>query len=202
MRVVAVTQRVDVWQDRGERRDAVDQKLLQWVSEAGYLPVTVPNALSLERLKDWLSQLAPSAFLLSGGNDVGEAAERDRTEGMILRHAEENGLPVLGICRGMQFIAVDAGATLQRLDGHVATHHDIAPEPGEEERFPDTVNSYHGWGMYDAPPGFKTLARTRGDGSVEAIGHESLSWEGWMWHPEREQEFCALQISRLKALFG
>jgi putative glutamine amidotransferase len=45
------------------------------------------------------------------------------------------------------------------------------------------------------------IARSE-DGSIEAIRHTSLLWEGWMWHPEREETFASHDIRRLKMLFG
>ena len=38
------------------------------------------------------------------------------------------------------------------------------------------------------------------DGYIEAIKHKKLSWEGWMWHPEREDVFSKTDIRRFKKL--
>ena len=43
MKIVAVSQRVDVYPDRNERRDALDQRLITFLSVAGFVPVPVPN---------------------------------------------------------------------------------------------------------------------------------------------------------------
>jgi putative glutamine amidotransferase len=62
------------------------------------------------------------------------------------------------------------------------------------------ANSYHTQGLLSCPDGFTVLASSE-DGEIEAIRHQTLLWEGWMWHPERSQDFAARDIERLRALF-
>ena len=45
MKKIAVTQRVDIYPDRNEIRDAVDQKLIEFIIACGFYPITVPNNL-------------------------------------------------------------------------------------------------------------------------------------------------------------
>ena len=47
IRKVVVTQRIDFIESRREFRDAVDQKLLQWLIQADVLPIPLPNALAV-----------------------------------------------------------------------------------------------------------------------------------------------------------
>lgn len=194
MKIVAVSQRVDVYPDRNERRDALDQRLCQWLVAAGCLPVPVPNGLGLDGLRIWLSAVRPAAIVLSGGNDIGEAIERDNTERQLLAYAQEGALPVLGICRGMQVMGVWAGGALKPVQGHARTRHELRGELVGE------VNSFHNYSLAAYPAGFAVTA-TAEDGCIEAIRHERLAWEGWMWHPEREADFQTRDIQRLKALF-
>ena len=206
---VAVSQRVDVWADRGERRDALDERLCQWLMVVGCVPVPVPNALSMPSkegceekwvgLQNWLRVVKPDAVVLSGGNNIGEAPERDNTEHRLLAYAKNRALPTLGICRGMQMMAVWADGSLMPVSGHVRTRHRLRIEasPGE---WPDEVNSFHNIALADCPPGFVVTARAE-DGTIEAMRHEILPWEGWMWHPERESNFSSLDMGRVQALF-
>jgi N5-(cytidine 5'-diphosphoramidyl)-L-glutamine hydrolase len=202
--VIAVTQRIDKIENRSELRDALDQRMVQWVANNGFLPVTVPNVLvdvSQEvqpMLHDWLKYIKPSAIVLSGGNDIGEYAQRDVTEKYLLSWAQSKKIPVLGVCRGLQLMAVWAGANLVKADGHTGTRH-LLVTATKDKKLPTEVNSYHNWGLDTCPNGFDVLAKAQ-DGAIEAIRHNSLPWEGWMWHPEREAPFNQIDEMRFRAL--
>jgi gamma-glutamyl-gamma-aminobutyrate hydrolase PuuD len=206
--LVVVSQRVDVWPNRDERRDALDQRLMTFLLMTGLLPVPVPNGLfqpsaegaqPQDRLDAWITAINPQGIVLSGGNDVGEFPERDQTERGLLGYAQKRELPLLGICRGMQMLATWAGGRLVPVDGHVRTRHRLLPVVGSGP-WPEEVNSFHNLTLGDCPACFTVTARTE-SGAIEAIRHKSLPWEGWMWHPERESRMSQIDTNRLKALF-
>ena len=199
MNFVAITQRIDHWRDRGETRDAVDQQLVRWVMECGYLPILIPNVFDSQiALLDWLEKLQVNRLVFSGGNDVGQNSQRDNQEQWLLAWAEQNRIPSLGICRGMQAMALHHGAELQPVDNHVATRHSVSGAINL------VVNSYHQFSIIDTPLNWRALAYSE-DLVLEAMKHDSLPWEGWMFHPEREKEFdpelklrfCALMDSEI-----
>lgn len=203
MNIVAVSQRVDVWQERNETRDALDQALVRLLAQVGLLVVPVPNSLVVLKngkqdnslLLSWLEQVKPNAILLSGGNDIGLIPERDTTERVLLDFALQKNLAVLGICRGMQMLAVYEGVKLADIEHHIATQHQLVGEINH------TVNSFHGQCLIDCPNEYRVLAKSE-DGNIEAIQHEKRAWQGWMWHPEREEPFMEQDIKQLKKLLA
>lgn len=206
--IVAVSQRVDIVAGRNERRDALDQRLITFLLQSGAVPVPVPNGLFMETstgqvnhqvFDAWLGRVKPHAVVLSGGNDIGECPDRDLTEGKLLDYAQQHGLPVLGICRGMQMMGIWAGGRLAKVNGHVRSHHRLQISDQAAE-WPLEVNSYHNWSLVECPEGFSVVARGE-DGEIEAIRHAHLPWEGWMWHPEREPVFSPVDVGRARKLF-
>ena len=159
-------------------------------------------------------------LLLCGGSDLdpsyyGEeplpeldvtVPERDAFEMALLEHALDRGIPVFGICRGLQVLNVALGGTLyqdlpsQIGGGSIAhrqqmpkwqwTHEVEVDESSNVARVMEStelrVNSYHHQGIKDLADGLVVAARAS-DGVVEAIEYSNLS-EHWLvgvqWHAE------------------
>ncbi len=202
MKAVVISQRVDVFPDRNETRDALDSRLNDWVLKAGFVPFPIPNSIDKFTVNSWVRRIKPTGLILSGGNDLGEAPNRDFLESNLLHLAESEKIPVLGICRGMQIIAHKARATLKSVEGHVNIKHAITGTGRYREMFPTTVNSFHKMQIEYLPSEFQILAHTIKDNCIEAIRHKHLPWEGWMWHPERDLPFCEIQLQRLKEVMS
>jgi N5-(cytidine 5'-diphosphoramidyl)-L-glutamine hydrolase len=204
---VGVTQRINKIDSYNESRDELDQRLIDWILVAGYIPVPIPNSMmnqnSLKKskfnLQTWLDELNIGALVLSGGNDIGNELKRDITENFLLDWAEKNNTPVLGICRGMQMLGIWSGIQLCDIQGHIRTRHILDSCDSKSNEWPESVNSYHKKVLKSCPPSFNILA-TSEDGAIEAIAHKNLSWEGWMWHPEREENFSKLELARFRRL--
>ena len=198
--LVAISQRVDFIESHKEFRDSLDHRLSEFVIHAGFIPSPIPNLLE-EKLNKYLKGLNPGYIILSGGNDIGLCKVRDRTEQLLLEYSENNNIPILGICRGAQFIAQYYGASLVKIKGHVAKDHEIKIIHSSSV-YLRNVNSYHSYSIYNCPDQFSTFAYCINDQSIEGISHKKRKCEGWMWHPERFNQFDTRDIDRLKSLFA
>lgn len=198
MKIVFYTQRVEIVESYGERRDCADQNIPRFLEACGYLPVPLPNIQSVaEQLP---GQIHPAGIVLTGGNSLvkygGNAPERDELEKKLLDYALEHEIPVYGFCRGMQMIVDYFGCELEQAQGHVAVHHEIHGDLGMMK-----VNSFHNQACYRVKEPLEVLAQAE-DGVIEAVRHKEKRILGTMWHPEREKPFSVQDIRRVKELFG
>jgi len=216
MKTLLISQRIDEYPDRGERRDSIDQALVRFVSRAGYFPILVPNSLVDTSLVDdsagdsemvslitpkvgksleaFLTRVNPDGIVLSGGNDVGTCLDRDITEAFLIRYAIKYEIPLLGICRGMQMLGVYSGASLGKVDQHVRTRHFL------KGHYTHEVNSFHNNSLVDVPNDYQLTASSE-DKTIEAIKHSRLPLYGWMWHPERETPFNNVDLDNFGKIF-
>ncbi len=184
MKIVAISQRVDNIKEYGEIRDALDEQWhrLFWQMDAVLVPV--PNLP--ESIPAVLERLRPEAVVLSGGNTPvvygGTAKQRDKVDEMLIEYAVQYSRPLLGVCRGMQSVALYFGSSLRKVEGHVAVKHEVT---GEINR---TVNSYHTYAVDRLGGELRAAAWTK-QGEIEALQHQTLPVFGMMWHPERMNGF-------------
>jgi N5-(cytidine 5'-diphosphoramidyl)-L-glutamine hydrolase len=193
---VGLTQRVVDLPDRGERRDALDQRWTTLLEGAGLAPIPIPNtAREPER---FVTELDLRLIVFTGGNDLAHlpdaseaAPERDATESRLYAWCVQHELPALGVCRGLQLMVTLTGGTLSRVEGHVRRPHAIDVLGSAHGSLTDgrVVNSFHDWGVTTEGlgPAFRPAALAP-DGTVEAAIHPSLPQVGVMWHPEREAD--------------
>ena len=197
MRTVAITQRVAVIPEYGERRDCLDQAWPRFLRACGLLPLAMPNVIEVALEMFRRPDLA--GLVLTGGNDLtavgGNAPERDQTENALVDEAESRGLPVLAVCRGMQLIQHRHGIALSRVEGHVTRRQTIAIRGKNAE-----ANSYHCFGARESRPPLDVWA-VAPDGVIKAIRDASRPVTGIMWHPERNLPFAPEDIALFRNTF-
>ncbi|MGA4545920.1 gamma-glutamyl-gamma-aminobutyrate hydrolase family protein [Uniformispora flossi] len=192
------------------------QAYVDRVAAAGGLPVLLP---SVPDIGDALDRV--DGLVLAGGGDVDPsryAAEphaesgwvrpaRDTAEFALARRALETGLPVLGICRGLQVFNVLRGGTLlQHLPDRLGTR-DHAPAPGRYGRHPVAlepgsrtaelygrtdidVASYHHQAVDRLGAGLVVAGRAP-DGTVEAVELPDHPFAvAVQWHPEVDDDLA------------
>lgn len=197
MDIVLYTQRVEIVESYGERRDCADQNIAKFIKACGYLPVPVSNIRKVAA--QLFIQLKPVGIILTGGNSLvkygGNAPERDEMEHELIRLAIENVIPVYGFCRGMQVILDYFGCELVEVQNHVAVRHKLNGLLGELE-----VNSFHNQACVRLQEPLQAIAWTD-DGVIEAAACEKYHILATMWHPERENVFREDDIIRIRNLF-
>ena len=203
MKRIAVTQRVVVDCDHGERRDCLDQRWHPLLEEVGAVIIPVPNGLT--HVARWAATVRIEGVILSGGNSLSHlpcatdtAPERDWIEHQLLDWAAVKCVPVLGVCRGLQMMANYLGASLVPIKAHAGTRHQVRTHAGLR-----MVNSYHNYALPDTGADLE-ITPTAWDevGYIEAFAHNRFPWMGIMWHPERETEPDDDDILILQKLFN
>lgn len=200
----------------------VRDRYYKQIINAGGVPVIIPPIADTAIIADTLEKV--DGILLTGGGDYnplwcGEEPspklhninkERDAAELILTRLAYNKQIPVLGICRGIQTIAMTLGghvaqdissqATIkhsQDADREEATHSVIIEEgsmlhsiyfqtANTQHPSPNTlyVNSFHHQAVDNPGSLFRATAHSK-DGIIEAI--ESTEYKnvmGVQWHPE------------------
>lgn len=210
MKRIGLTQRVEVLSGRNERRDCLDQSWAQLLLGLDMLPLPLLN--KVENTESYLKELDLDGLILTGGNDLdildegnNKAPERDRFERLLINFFCSLNLPVLGVCRGMQLIAVHYGSKLNSLDGHVTSRHKVTLDASTFKAWPESmdVNSYHQFGVENLSlnSSLKAIAWAE-DGSIEALVHKELPVYGIMWHPEREHPWAETDLNMMRHIFG
>ncbi len=192
----------------------VSEAYVRAVHEAGGLPLLIPSGMKVGELENLAERL--DGILFPGGGDIDPQyfngkphnrvydiiPERDETELNLVRLAVDDGLPFLGICRGIQVINVALGGTLytdiaDQLPGalkHDYTErktmaHAIQVQAGS--RLAGVVgttkfeaNSLHHQGIETVAAPLKAVAWAT-DGLVEAVENPGHPFGlAVQWHPE------------------
>lgn len=207
MKHIGLSHRVDYIESYGERRDSLDQQWYKLLLAMGYLPVPLPN-ISKEYVDQVVAKLRLDGVIFTGGNSltfIDETAsdiapERDEFEAELIGNLFSKGIPIVGVCRGMQVINSYFGGSCNRVSGHVAETHEIK-NLSDSIKLPKVVNSFHSWGLTenDLAPNLQPLAKDFDD-NIEAFINNNETVLGIMWHPERESIFNQQDINLIKRI--
>lgn len=181
----------------GELRDSLSRDWTKYLERLGVTVIPVANDLSDPAAH--FRALSPDALLLTNGEDVGSHPPRDGTERALVDAARSDDTPVLGICRGHQFINDYYGGDLVTLHEHMqetphaGDRHDVEIRDGPVENLLPTkltVNSYHDMGIIASgiAPDLRQFATARGTDEppvIEGLYHPTEPVLSLQWHPER-----------------
>jgi len=194
-----------------QRADLLPAQYAAAVVSCGGVPVLLPPTDTPGAADVVVARL--DGLVISGGADVDPTRygadahprtanwrpDRDAWELALLDAAAAVGLPVLGVCRGMQVMAVHAGGRLDQHTPDLVGHEDHSPGGDEFGAVPVrteagsrvaalvgeslTVNCHHHQSVADHP-GFAASAHAA-DGTLEAMEAAGDRFcVAVQWHPE------------------
>lgn len=190
----------------------VPEPYVRQIERAGGVPVLIPplTDCGAEVVDSILARI--DALVLAGGADIdplryadirhpasdAPRSERDDTEIALARRTAELDIPVLGVCRGMQLMAVAAGGALEQHTPDRVGHVGHSPTPGafgthgvriEGGRLARLLNpaldvpTHHHQSVL-THPGY-TATAWADDGTLEAMEDSSAHFRiAVQWHPE------------------
>ena len=227
--MIGVTTELD-----SERYAKLEYPYVKAIEACGGIPLILPYACeeaTLERLIELCD-----GFFFTGGHDIdparyGETVKetcgarqyhRDDVEFRLFEKVKHTNKPLLGVCRGAQFLNVALGGTLyQDIPSEVVTT--VAHRQSEEKFCPshevqiveDTplyalqgrdrmpANSFHHQAVKTLGGGLNVMAKAA-DGVIEAVYHTGERYiRAYQWHPERlmdvSRENRAIFVDFIKA---
>jgi putative glutamine amidotransferase len=166
------------------------------------------------RRGDAIDLQAVDAILITGGEDISAkflhqpipdpahiedpVPERDAWEFAAVAAAVERGIPLLGVCKGLQVINVALGGTLHLdIPGHnrpeqkSANIQPLRHDSGNASPWRyDCVNSSHHQAIDRLGGGLEVLAWCQADNIIEQVRSRTLPWcVGVQYHPERDPKY-------------
>lgn len=212
---------------------ALNRRYFDSLEDAGAVGMPIPIVSDPERLRHLYERI--DALLLPGGADVDPprygaeprddcnlwvVPELDDVELRLAGWALADGLPILGICRGIQVLNVACGGTLWQdvqVEGATGESHDQEPRPRDTvvhdvELEPNSllartlgrsrlrVNSLHHQAVREVGADLRAVARSL-DGLIEGVEMPSAKFVvGIQCHPEelsRKEEWASRLFAAL-----
>ncbi|MBJ25237.1 MAG: hypothetical protein CMC91_03760 [Flavobacteriaceae bacterium] len=217
---IAISQRVVFDKSSRETRDVLDQDWYKFASSINIRLYPIPNKIN--NVEEYIYKLNLDGVIFSGGNNIGSqnkilfksktlinddvSLSREKVEIKLLNWSIQNKKPVIGVCKGMQFINsyFDGHQSLTDSSKHVNKMHEV--------RFIDKkfikiygksqiVNSYHNFGINRNNLSADLIPTSISDNEIESFKHVKNKIYGIMWHPERNIPFNKSDIELFKNVF-
>jgi len=170
------------------------QLIARRIREQQVFSAILPCTTSIEEVQ----KLKPAGIVLSGGPSSVYDADAPKCDPQVLAL----GVPVLGICYGMQWITHTLGGKVEgaarREYGRAQLNLDSAGENGSE-LFRGVPGSFHVWNSHGdqvraLPEGFRTIGKT--ENAIAAVENPQRKIYGVEFHPEVNHTDCGTEILR------
>ena len=171
------------------------QLIARRIREQKVFSVVLPFDASLDEIRSY----SPAGIILSGG----PSSVYDEGAPHADKSVFELGLPVLGICYGLQFMVYALGGKVHPAAKREYGHAKVELQAGDSALFAGlpkvlAVWMSHGDSAEELPPGFRLTAQT--PNAVAAIENPERRWWAVQFHPEVHHTPLGTDILRNFAL--
>jgi putative glutamine amidotransferase len=133
--------------------------------------------------------------IFSGGNDIYSKKKkknnflRDKFETIVLKKALKIKIPILGVCRGFQFINFFFKGKQKKIKHHTRVDHEIIINNSFfKKNTKINVNSFHKFAIMKVHNQLKASGIHKIDNSIEIAESKKLKVLCMMFHPERKNK--------------
>ena len=203
LKKIVITPRLSLDEGTKELRISLDTAWIRLLEEVGCEIMIAPYGQNmLKTVRDF----GADGIILSGGGDlsvISNAEEnilRDGYEKELVDFAVDAKIPLLGVCRGMQFLGVYFGGHLMEVSNHRRSTHIVEFDDDFYGAKSISCNSYHNYALKDV--GQMSIVATSPDGVIESVRHKEHDIFGIMWHPERDEPFKQEHVGFLRRIFS
>ncbi|KRL90249.1 glutamine-hydrolyzing GMP synthase [Lactobacillus kalixensis] len=167
-----------------------NQLITRRIRDFGIYSELLPHDLSIDKIKE----MAPKGIIFSGGPNSVYDEGALKVDPKIF----ELGIPILGICYGMQLMSYDLGGNVEKADNSEYGRADIEvtdPNAVLFEGLPDKqyVWMSHGDLVTKAPEGFKVTASSK-NCPISSIANDEKKFYGIQFHAEVRNSEYGLDI--------
>ncbi|MEE6725648.1 glutamine-hydrolyzing GMP synthase [Pediococcus acidilactici] len=157
-----------------------NQLITRRIREFGVYSELLSHKITAEEIK----QINPKGIIFSGGPNSVYDNDAFRVDPEIY----QLGIPILGICYGMQLMAYNLGGRVESADNREYGHADINVTDDQAALFKDlpatqTVWMSHGDLVREVPSGFKTVA-TSANCPIASMADDERKFYGVQFHAE------------------
>lgn len=170
--------------------NSISQEWIDWAENNNVTPYLIPNGINM--LEDYIISLMPNIVVITGTHldQISESGDQSQaaTERKIIDICVRRKIPLLGVGQGMQFLNKYYGGSVEKVQGHTNTSHDVIFTTPWQHIYNDQTNvhSDHGFGITETGVGADfTICAIGADGYIEALKHDKYPITGIMWQPEK-----------------
>lgn len=189
MKKILISQNIKINQ-YGELIHIIEDNWYKYLSRKKVILIPVFDE---KKIADVFKYAKPDGVIFSGGNSLSKFHKnkenniRDKFEKKLLIETFRRNIPVLGVCRGFQFIADYFGAKIKKTENHIKPNHRIVLSDDIFLNQIINVNSYHNYSIKNLDRKFEIIGK-HSDGSIEIARFKKKKVFCTMFHPERKNQ--------------